>query len=130
MVNIIPTRITVRKRKQIRTKLPHTLRNSNYVNIIKQEPIKSKLIPQSFVVNARSIVKPDTCPALYAELNSIITSTFVVFPKHGYTNYIQLPNLIYRISYYKERQNIENKQNMDNPFECLWGRITTQNVFM
>ena len=70
MVNIIPTRITVRKRKQIRTKLPHTLRNLNYVNIIKQEPIKSKLIPQSFMVNARSIVKPDTCPALYAELNS------------------------------------------------------------
>ena len=69
VVNNIPTRISARKSKQTRTKLPHTHRNLSYVNIIKQGPTKPKLIPQCFVVNARSIVKPDAYPALYAELN-------------------------------------------------------------
>ena len=59
------------------------IENLSYVNIIKQGPTKPKLIPQCFVVNARSIVKPDVYPALYAEI-IVITLTCVVFPKHGY----------------------------------------------
>ena len=70
MVNVIPTRTSVRKRKPARSKLPHTHRNLIFVNTINQGPTKPKQIPQCFVVNARSIVKPDAYPALYAELNS------------------------------------------------------------
>lgn len=70
MVNAIATRISVRRSKQTRPKLRHTHRNLSYINGIKQEPTKPKLIPQCLVVNARSIVKPDAYPELYAELKS------------------------------------------------------------
>ena len=134
VVNNIPTRISARKSKQIRTKLPHTHRNLSYVNIIKQGPTKPKPIPQCFVVNARSIVKPDVYPALYAEqnchnidlccisetwLHPTISSSLICPP--GF-HIIRKDRLWSRGGY-----NIQNIQNMDNPFECLWARITTQN---
>ncbi len=49
--------------------LPRPL-NLSRVNVARQGPSKPKQIPQCLVLNARSIVKPDAYPALYAELKS------------------------------------------------------------
>ncbi len=40
------------------------------VNIQKSPPTVPKIIPNVLVLNARSLAKPDTLPALYAELTS------------------------------------------------------------
>ena len=143
MVNVIPTRTSVRKRKPARSKLPHTHRNLIFVNTINQGPTKPKQIPQCFVVNARSIVKPDAYPALYAELNSnnidlccisetwlhpTISSSLICPP--GF-HIIRKDRICTRgggvAILCRNDWKIENIQNMDNPFECLWVRITTQN---
>ena len=45
-------------------------RNLKYVNIVGREPFKPQQIPQCLVLCARSIVKPDTFSALYADIKT------------------------------------------------------------
>ena len=54
----------------MRQKPLYSYRNLSYVNLLRQEPSKPIQIRQCLVFNARSIVKADAYPALYAELKS------------------------------------------------------------
>ena len=70
MENVIPVRIASRRCKKSRQRPLYFYRNLSRVNVTRQGPSKPKQIPQCLVLNARSIVKPDAYPALYAELKS------------------------------------------------------------
>jgi hypothetical protein len=69
MANQIPVRISVRKFSAKKSKPRHACRNLIKVKIIGRETSKPRQIPKCLVLNARSLVKPDAYPALYAELN-------------------------------------------------------------
>ena len=49
---------------------------------ISKEPTAAKIVPRCMILNARSIVKPDAAPALYAEL-STTTLISVLSPRLG-----------------------------------------------
>ena len=71
MANHIPVRISARKCLVKKSKPRHACRNLIKVKIIgRSETSKPRQIPKCLVLNARSLVKPDAYPALYAELNS------------------------------------------------------------
>ena len=65
--NKIPVRIT-RRKKHART-IPHQRdRVLKFVQIDKTALNLPRIIPRCLVLNARSLVKPDALPALYADL--------------------------------------------------------------
>ncbi len=69
MANIIPVRITSRKRI-ISYSNRHGSHNRQLVSISKQGPPVCKITPKCLVINARSIAKPDAASALIAELST------------------------------------------------------------
>ena len=52
------------------------LRTLTLVKIAK-EPTAAKIVPRCMILNARSIIKPDAAPALYAELSNNIHICFI-----------------------------------------------------
>lgn len=141
--NIIPVRITSRKRQHVRAMLYKGSRVLRSVQVNKASPSLPSLIPRCLVLNARSIVKPDALPALYADLtcNNIdvccISETWL---KPAVPNSLVCPVGFSIIR--KDRINcrgggvaiicrndwkMQTLPNLDNPFECLWTKIVTQN---
>ena len=140
--NKIPVRIT-RRKKHART-IPHQRdRVLKFVQIDKTALNLPRIIPRCLVLNARSLVKPDALPALYADLkcNDIdiccISETWLkpIIPDH-----LVCPAGFSIIR--KDRTNcrgggvaticrndwkMQIMPNSDNLFECLWTKIDTQN---
>ena len=143
MANKIPVRISARKFPAKISKPHHAYRNPIKVKVIGRETSKPRQIPKCLVLNARSLVKPDAYPALYAELNSnnidlcfisetwlhsAIPSSLICPPGYGIAR--------------KDRENtrgggvailcrndwrMENILEVENMFECIWMRIITKN---
>jgi hypothetical protein len=138
----IPVRISSRRFKRSRN-LQQRHRNLKYVNVIGPEPSKPQQIPQCLVLNARSIVKPDAFPALYADIKS--NNIDVCCISETWLNHSVCNSLICPAGYSflrKDRTNrcgggvamicrndwkMESLANRTNDFECLWGKITTVN---
>ena len=139
MANQIPIRISARKFSAKKSKPRHACRNLIKVKIIERETSKPRQIPKCLVLNARSLVKADAYPALYAELNSnnidlcfisetwlhsAIPSSLICPPGYGIAR--------------KDRENtrgggvailcrndwrMENILEVENMFECTWMKI-------
>ena len=66
---IIPRELNSNKRLSMVKSGSGQLRTLTLVKIAK-EPTAAKIVPRCVILNARSIVKPDAAPALYAELST------------------------------------------------------------
>ena len=70
------------KRKPLpgKKRIANSKRNTNLiqVKILKPGPPVSTIIPKCFVINARSIAKPDAAPALNAELITNNVDTCII----------------------------------------------------
>ena len=143
MENAIPVRISSRRGKKSRQKPLNSHRNLSRVSVTGQGPSQPKQIPQCLVLNARSIVKPDTYPVLYAELksnnidvccisetwlNPTIASSLICPPEFCIIRKDRLGDrgggaaILCRKDW-----RMQKIPNMNNPFECLWVKITTEN---
>ena len=143
MENAIPVLISSRRGKKSRQKSLYSHRNLSRVNVIGQGPSKSKQIPQCLVLNARSIVKPDAYPALYAELksnnidvccisetwlNPTITISLICPPEFCIIRKDRLGARGGGVAILCRKDwRMQKIPNMNNPFECLWVKITTEN---
>ena len=140
----IPVRITTRYRQRSsryqQATRPRVLTD---VNINKSGPPRRRIVPAGFVLNARSLVKPDASAALYLELTNnnvdfcIITETWL---KPAIPSHLVCPNGFSMIR--KDRENrqgggvavicrndwkLERLHAFQNPYECLWAKISTPN---
>ena len=140
----IPVRITKRYRqgspRYQQTIRPRVLTN---VNINKSGPPRRRIVPVGLVLNARSLVKPDASAALHLELTNnnvdfcIITETWL---KPAIPSHLECRNGFSMIR--KDRENrqgggvavicrndwkLERLHGFQNPYECLWTKISTPN---
>ncbi len=138
----IPVRISSRRPQRCRN-FYQRHRNLNYVNIEGREPSKPQEIPQCLVLNARSIIKPDAFPALYADIktnNIDICCISETWLNHTVSNSQVCPSGYSILR--KDRTNrrgggvaimcrndwkMEPLLNLSNNFECLWAKISTNN---
>ena len=143
MENVIPVRIASRRCKKSRQRPLYSYRNLSRVNVTRQGPSKPKQIPQCLVLNARSIVKPDAYPALYAELksnnidvccisetwlNPTIASSLICPPEFCIIRKDRLGARGGGVAILCRKDwRMQKIPNMDNQFECLWVKITTEN---
>ena len=82
------------------------------------------------MLNARSLVKPDAYPALYAELNS--NNIDLCFISETWLHSAIPSSLIFHPGYGIARKDRENTRGggvaiLCNMFECIWMRIITKN---
>ena len=140
----IPVRITTRYRQRSsryqQATRPRVLTD---VNINKSGLPRRRIVRGGFVLNARSLVKPDASAALHLELTNnnvdfcIITETWL---KPAIPSHLVCPNGFSIIC--KDRENrqvggvavicrndwkLERLHGFQNPYECLWAKISTQN---
>ena len=79
----IPVRITTRYRQRRSTHQQATRpRVLTDVNINKSGPPRRRIVPAGFVLNARSLVKPDASAALHLELTNNNVD-FCIIRRHG-----------------------------------------------
>jgi hypothetical protein len=144
MANQIPVQISARKFSTKRSKPRHASRNLIKVKIIGRETSKPRQIPKCLVLNARSLVKPDVYPALYAELNS--NNIDLCFISETWLHSAIPSSLICPPGYGIARENRQNTRGggvailcrndwrmenvileVENMFECIWMKIMIKN---
>ena len=100
---------------------------------IEKTPTAPKVVPKCMVINARSLVKADAAPALYAELSS--NNIGICFVSESWLNKKILSHLICPDGYVMVRKDRNGTRagggvkviNANEQFETLWCKVTTPN---